>query len=118
MSVQVNHYLDSTLSGQFGKITANSKYLGVHRLFICVPVSIEIASRQVRTVVSNHDSVGVYHRNYFYHEIFSKVISLTGSLQHLIDKSLHNPAAYCLSRVLSGHKNNGLSIILSWQSLL
>lgn len=116
--VYVNHNFHTALSRQLGQVVSDGYYLRVKRLFLSMPVPIHVTSRQIRPVISQDDAIGVDHRQHLNNIVFSNVIGLPASLEHLLNEPFHDPAADGFSRVLPSHQHDGLAIVLCWRTVL
>ena len=76
-----------------------------HRILISIPMPIEIIAQKTSSVVAQHNSIDVDHRN-------NKPSEIIGGCLQSIDKSLHHPWANSLPRMLPSNNNNqGFAII-------
>ena len=64
-----------------------------------VVAPVQVVSRHRCPVVTNYDSVGVYHRNHFEDDALPQLPGLVAAASYILQESLHHPAAVRLSWV-------------------
>lgn len=71
--------------------------------------AVQILPKQTSSVISCHNTIGVYHRNHHENVAFPKLFSIVPT--HVLQKSLDNIGRICLSWVYPGCHQNDLLII-------
>ena len=109
MKIKEKFYPFTLLSPTFFEIPQNAsqlkKNIFPHRILISIPMSVEVITQKTSSVVAQHNSIDIDHRNNNPSEIIGRCLQS-------IDKSLHHPWSDSLPGMLSSNNyNKGLAIV-------